>query len=323
MAVHYPDDRFTEILNQGGVTWLREGVGFNIQPKPPQLYTQPIWGDVDRVAAVARGRDQHVLLGIGPNYPPWIARGGGFGVPSDDTRPRKGRRNRDPTAEELEAWRTRSTHWENFVKQVVSVFSLRGVTHFYIGNEPNDSAFYFYGREEYINQLIVAADVISKAGYKVCAPDITSYSNDPFNFLRACLTRLQAVNLKLDVVTIHGYPRGGHLTKELVFELYQIVPILREYGVTAPVWLTETGVDNTRPDALENNGKRVVEICSWIGESGTVNLSDSPLHPRTVPKFLQKVFFFVWSDEPTYGWLDSNLNPRPNLWNAYRSVTGK
>jgi hypothetical protein len=320
MVLHYPDDRLTEILNQGGVTWLRTSVLFEIQPKPGSA---PVWGETDRVAAAAARRGQQLYLGLSPNYPGWITRGMPVTTVDDDwPRPRPRPGDREPSAEEQEAWRTRLTHWENFVRQVVGKFGPLGVTYFNIGNEPNDAGFYHYGAADYINQLVIAARVIHTAGYKVCAPDITSRDNNPFDFLRLCLKRLRDERIALDVVTIHGYPRGGHATSELLSTLYQIVPILREYGISAPVWLTETGVDNTLSDAMQNNGQRVKEICSWIGE-GTVNLPSAPWRTVTVPKFLKKVFFFVWSDDLTYGWLDSNRNPKPHLWDAYRSVTGK
>ncbi len=321
MVLHYPEERLIDILNQGGVTWLRTSVLFEIQPKPgPGART--VWGDIDKVASAAARRGQNLYLGLSPNYPGWISRGMPRQPADDWPRPRPRPIERDPTPEEIAAWQARYTHWDNFVRQVVTTFGPLGVTYFNIGNEPNDAGFYRYGATDYIEQLVRAARIIKGAGYKVCAPDITSRDHNPFDFLRKCLNRLRDERIALDVVTIHGYPRGGHATGELLSTLYQIVPILREYGITAPVWLTETGVDETRPDALEKNGDRVKEICSWIGE-GTVTLPGAPWHQRTVPKFLKKVFFFVWSDDRTYGWLDANRNPKPHLWNAYKQVTGK
>lgn len=320
MVLHYPEEPLIEILNQGGVKWLRTSVLFEVQPKPgPGV--RPVWGEIDKVAAAAARRGQELYLGLSPNYPSWITRGMPRAPVDDDPWPRpRPRPDREPTPEDIAAWEARYTHWENFVGQVVNTFGPLGVNYFNIGNEPNDAGFYHYGTTDYINQLVRAARIIQRAGYKVCAPDITSRDHKPFDFLRKCLNRLRDEHIALDVVTIHGYPRGGHPTGELLSTLYQIVPILRDYRITAPVWLTERGVDNTRPDALQNNGQRVKEICSWIGE-GTVTIGVVPWQRRTIPKFLKKVFFYVWSDDRTYGWLNPDRTPKAHLWEAYKSVT--
>lgn len=293
MCNHYPDERLINLLAAGGVKWIRTGVSFDVQP--PQFMTQPVWAAIDSVAAIAARNGQQLYFGLGPYYPLWMIGG-------------------DPPR--LEAWNNRYVHWENFVRMAVKRFGDLGVRYFNIGNEPNDPYFYPFGWEEFMNQFVIAAKVICGAGYYVCGPDITSAAHRPFDFLRLFLQRLAQESIRLDVATIHGYPSGGDPTSKLIVDLYKIEPVLREFGLNVPVWVTETGTSNTRAEAAQN-GQRVTEICSWIGD-GPIPY---PRHPGEIhnrpPKLFKKVFFFVWSDDPKYGWLDSSLNPRPLLWDAY------
>jgi hypothetical protein len=333
MVLHYPDRRLIDILGQGGVTWLRVETNFEYQTRPGQLPREfPSWSAMNVYVDSAKRNGQYLYCGLKPHYPGWILRGRPrFSDGDPRPRPRPGQ-DRDPTPEEEEAWRMRFVHWGNFVQLVINELAPRGVTHFNIGNEPNDPYFYPYGTEDYLNALATAAQVIHSAGCKIIAPDIaTGSEHHPWDFLRQCLDRLRQKGEYLDAVSIHGYPRHGDELSELLQQLYGVVPVLRDCGVTAPVWLTETGVDNTRSDAVQENGERVMKICQWIGEGTvTVRVSANPkLPPQKVPKFLKKVFFYVWSDDQgdggKYAWLSPppSLEPLPHVWDAYRKFTGK
>jgi hypothetical protein len=337
MVIHYPDNRLIDILGQGGVQWLRTETNFQYQERPGQRpHEYPAWGATNIVLDSAKRNGQSVYFGLQPHYPGWILRGRprleeGEEDPGRDPifpprpRPRPRPGQKEPTPEEQEAWRRRFEHWGNFVRLVIDEVAPRGVTHFNIANEPNDPNFYPYGSEDYVTALVVAAQVIHSAGCKVIAPDIaTGSEHHPWEFLDFCLRRLRANGQYLDAVSIHGYPRGGDNLTGLLNSLYDVVHVLRNNNVTAPVWLTETGVDNRRSDARRENGDRVKEICSWIGE-GTVKIRTHPKRPsQSVPKFLKKVFFYVWSDDQKYGWLSPRpaLEPLSYVWDAYRSVTG-
>ena len=335
MVLHYPDKRLIDILSQGGVKWLRVETNFQYQARPGQRPREfPAWGATNVFVDSASRNGQYIYCGLQPHYPGWILRGRPRSEEEEDPgpgpRPRPRPGQREPTPEEQEAWRRRFEHWGNFVKLVIEELAPRGVTHFNIGNEPNDPNFYPYGPEDYVTALVVAAQVIHAAGCKVVAPDIaTGSQHHPWDFLGFCLKRLRDNGQYLDAVSIHGYPSGGDKLASLLKQLYGVVPVLREYRVTAPVWLTETGVTNTRSDAVQKNGDRVREICSWIGE-GTVTIRTHPKRPpQQVPKFLKKVFFYVWSDDQgdggKYAWLSPppKLEPLPHVWDAYRAIASK
>jgi hypothetical protein len=206
------------------------------------------------------------------------------------------------------------------------------VTYFNIGNEPNDPKFFRFGTEDYTTLLTIAAQVIHDAGYNVCAPDIaTGDDHSPWVFLKACLRKLQDAKQTLDVVSIHGYIGKNDSASEFIDYLEPVTNVLHEYGVKAPIWLTETGVSNSHfPDDPARNAQRVKDICHWVGKGAVAT------RPKGVPriKFIEKIFFFVWSEDVgeagreqewgKYAWLSPApaLEPLPHLWNAYKSVTG-
>lgn len=338
MVLHYPHENLIDILKKGAVAWLRMGVRFDSQPGPGQ---PPAWADAIRqVREANKGPRQEVYFGIDPNYPNWIA--SGAPLPDDDNDdddgpgggPRRVPRPRPPGNNEgSEDWKKRHVHWEDFVRQVIGFFGQRGVRYFNIGNEPNNPFFYRFGRDEYTTLLTIAARVIHGAGYKVCAPDIATDDKwNPWNFLKTCLREVREANQTLDVVSIHGYRGKNESALEFMNNLRPVMGALREYGVNAPVWLTETGVSNFHfPNDPAKNGRRVVEICQTIGEGMLPTFR--PWGARQ-PKFIKKIFFFVWSDDigevgrerewGKYAWLSRapGLEPLPHLWNAYKSVTG-
>jgi Glycosyl hydrolase catalytic core len=312
MVIHYPDENLIDILKRGNVGWLRTGVRFSEQTAPGQI---PVgWGDVMRkVREAARPLAQQVYFGIDPTYPKWIA----DGVPI-----------LHPASAD---WNKRLEHWGNFVRQVITTFAPLGVTHFNIGNEPNDPQFFPYIASEYFNLLLTAAQIIRSAGYKLYAPDIaTGDEHNPWDFLRSCLQFLNAHGQSLDAVTIHGYCSKDGGVPGLMAQLQQVRSVLHDAGVSAPVWLTETGVSNLHfPNDPEKNAARVKELCQWIGDGPAP--STGVLRLLIKDKFLKKVFFFVWSDDlgesGKYAWLrrpspGALLEPIPQLWDAYKSVTG-
>lgn len=330
MVLHYPHENLIDILKKGGVAWLRIGVRFDSKPGPNQ---PPAWEDAIRqVREANKGPRQEVYFGIDPNYPDWIAQGAPPPEGGDDgDRPGGGgprRRPRPPGNNEgSEDWKKRHEHWENFVREVISFFGPRGVRYFNIGNEPNDPSFYRFGTHEYITLLTIAARVIHEARYKVCAPDIATDDKwKPWVFLKMCLKQLREANQTLDVVSIHGYQGKNDSALNFMNDLRPVTGALREYGVNAPVWLTETGVSNFHfPNDPAKNGRRVIELCQMIGEG--MLPSYRPWGARQ-PKFIKKIFFFVWSEHANeagkYAWLSRPpaLEPLPHLWNAYKSVTG-
>lgn len=335
MVLHYPHENLINILKQGGVAWLRNGVRFDSQPGPGQT---PPWSDTIRqVRAAHKAPQQYVYLGIDPGYPNWIASGApgpDDGDGDDDDRPGPGPRTRPRPPGNNEGsvdWQKRYLHWENFLRQVINTFSPLGVRYFNIGNEPNDYKFYRFGAVEYSTLLAIAARVIHEAGHKVCAPDIATGEHNPWGFLKVCLRKLRETGQTLDVVSIHGYWRKTDSLNDFMNELSPVIRTMREYGVNAPVWLTETGVSHfDYPRDPAKNAQRVKELCQWIGE-GPVQTPPRPWTPR---RFLRKIFFYVWSDDigeigreqewGKYAWLSRApaLEPLPHLWNAYKSVTG-
>jgi hypothetical protein len=318
MVVHATTESQIDILKQGRVGWIRTEVYFSEQPGPGQL--PPSWNYlINIVRAIRKPPQQEVYFGINLNYPKWILDG-----------------NHDPLPSSQD-WYKRLEHWGAFVKQVVTTFGPLGVKYFNIGNEPNDVHFFNYGpdpnkrliypgRDEYYDMLFMAAHVIHTAGYKVCAPDIaTGEEHDPWDFLRGCLNRLRSFNQWLDVVTIHGYWGRTESLLNFILHLAPVLTVMREYGVSAPVWLTETGVSNLHfPSDPNRNAQRIKDLCQWIGDGAA---------PAWIPmgalrsKFLKKIFFYVWDDDlpdKKYAWLTPapDLKPMPHLWNAYKSVTG-
>lgn len=325
MVLHYSEPNLINILNRGNVKWLRTETNFKYQQFPGQRPSQyAAWGATNQIVNAAAANGQSLYFGLQPHYPEWILKG----------RPRLPGLPQ-PTPEERDAWNRRFEHWGNFVRLVLAELVPRGVTHYNIGNEPNDPNFYPHGAQDYVRALVVAADVIHAAGCKVIAPDVATLpQHNPWDFLRLCLNGLRGSGQYLDAVSIHGYPSGDDLPR-LLRQLSGVYPVLREYGVTSPVWLTETGVDKNQAITGSRKGAMVKEICSWVGE-GTMLVPDVP--PRRVPQF-RKVFFYIWSEDSVpgskdngkYAWLhwpDFVLNdpkllePIPYLWNAYRSVTG-
>jgi hypothetical protein len=308
MVVHTTTESQLDILKQGRVGWIRTEVYFDEQPGPGQL--PPSWNYlINTVRAIRKAPQQEVYFGINVNYPKWLADGNRDPLPSSDD------------------WYRRLEHWGAFVQQVVRTFGPLGVKYFNIGNEPNDKDFFKYSRDEYFNMLFTAAHAIHTAGYKVCAPDIaTDPKHDPWDFLRGCLNRLRSFNQWLDVVTIHGYCGRNDSVSDFMVSLYPVMAVLREYGVNAPVWLTETGVSNLHfPSDPNRNAQRIKELCRWIGDGASPAWIPKPWFPRT--KFLKKIFFYVWNDdapERKYAWLTPapENKPIPHLWNAYKSVTG-
>lgn len=313
MTIHYPDARLINILKAGRVGWLRTEVYFDQKPGPDQL--PAAWNDVRaKVAAAYAPPVQQVYFGIIPGYPKWIADG----------------RFADPSSPAGRYWERRFDYWHQFVTTVVDTFAPMGVRHFNVGNEANDPKFFPFGREEYLNLLLTAAPIIRKRG-KLCGPDIaTAEEHHPWSFLRSCFQWLQSANQCFDVVTVHGYCSRDGGVRDLILQLYPVMKAMRESGVNAPVWLTETGLSRFHfPTQPERDVARLKELCQWIGDGPAPSVSGSMPQIVVGQKFLKKIFFFVWSEHleegGKYAWLRSApgglLEPVPHLWDAYQSVT--
>jgi|GEM_PF-4724215 len=332
MVIHYPIVELIHILKQGGVGWLRTEVHFDQLQGPGQTPVE--WKDVGIKVGAAYHTPpaQQVYFGIIPNYPKWISDGRPLEPePGSNDSPNppwlaEGRPHL-PARPASDDWNKRYDYWRAFVQNVVQTFGAMGVRYFNIGNEPNDPHFFFYGIEEYLNLLLIGAQVVHAAGYKVCGPDLAVGGPDPWTFLKSCLQWLGSHHEHLDVVTIHGYCTKSGGANELMNQLRPVNGTMRNCGVNAPVWLTETGLSNFHfPNNPAAQSQRVKDLCGWIGPGPS-----SPLHPR----FIQKIFFYVWSDDAgggkdagKYAWLSHQppggpLQPIACLWDAYKSVIEK
>lgn len=299
MVLHYPNEHLIDVLNHGGVKWMRFTVPWSLvaESGPPD------WASYGRtVMTAARKRDMRIYLGLDIREPGWIA-----------AKPHL---------------REQSYQW--FIQSVMDWFGDRAkhndsaVRYIHIGNEPNDPAFYPAGAAEYRTRLARAIRIIRDhdrgRGFKACAPDLAIEGPDPGNFLRACIQTLRENNVMFDVLALHGYIGTTGSASELMFKLGRYSSLMRDLGLSAiPIWLTETGVNMLRDTA--NNPNDITQLCNFV-RNGWARLGFSVK--------LDKVFWFVWSEddnqvagvEGKYSWLTRALVPRPREWAAYSSVTG-
>jgi len=276
---HYDNERLIDTLHMGGVQWLRIGADDN--------------GSRQMDFALRRGMSAY--LGIGPDPSMTLAQ------------------------------------WDTHITTTLNRFRGR-MTHVHIGNEPNDASFFPQPKHPqdgfpYTKFLVQAVQTVHAhyPGVKVCGPELAVGAHPPPGlspidralysriFLRDCISALQQKHDMVDVVSLHGYTGTHRQPDDLLDALTPYGDELRALGVTAPVWLTETGITSTT--TTSGDGGKLRALCAKIGEA----------------HWLKKVFFYVWSEDehpedPTYAqgkykWLDRDLKPLPGLWDAYQQVT--
>lgn len=300
MVLHYPNEHLIDILNHGGVKWMRFTVPWSIVgPSGP-----PDWTFYGRtVMTAARKRDMRIYLGLDVREPAWIAA------------------IADPAARAT----AREQSYERFIRSVMDWFghSMHGesaVRYIHIGNEPNDPNFYPGGTAEYLARLVRGVAIIQSRGFKACAPDLAIEGPVPDTFLRSCIQKLRENNLMFDVLALHGYIATTGTASSLMAKLAPFAGIMRQLGLGAiPIWLTETGVNMIRDTS--NNANDITSLCSYV-RNGWSHLG------RSIK--IDKVFWYVWSEddddfpavEGKYSWLNRSLVPRPREWAAYAAVTG-
>ncbi len=212
--------------------------------------------------------------------------------------------------------------WKGFVTEAINRYHPR-VTHFHIGNEPNDLRFFPPGKEVYVQRLEAAVKAVKEHPrgnqVKVCGPELAIGAPDPFPhihnraFFKRCLEAARNAGRPLDVASLHGYTGTGKEPSTLLNALQPYRDIARAFDPNLPLWLTETGFTST--GTTSGNGAHLKWLAARIG-----NQPD---------QWLRKVFFFVWSEHESpdpaspqgkYKWLDRALNPLPGLWPAYQEV---
>lgn len=300
MVLHYTNEHLIDILNHGGVKWMRFTVPWSlVTPSGP-----PDWAFYGRtVMNAARKRDMRIYLGLDINEPRWIG-----AIP-------------DPNQRAI----AREQSYEKFIRSVMDWFghSMHGesaVRYIHIGNEPNDPGFYPAGQAEYLARLVRGVAILHSRGFKACAPDLAIDGPSPDSFLRACIQKLRENNLMFDVLSLHGYIATTGSASQLMLKLASFRGTMGELGLgTIPIWLTETGV-NMLSDTT-NNPTDITSLCNFVRNGWR-------LLGRSIK--IDKVFLFVWSEddnqtaavEGKYSWLTRALVPRPREWAAYSSCTG-
>ena len=306
MTIHHTNEHMLDVLNRGGVSWLRYGVPWSVMPPGTGL---PNWAAIGgTVMTAVRKRGMFVYLGLDLREPAWLYDGS------------------IPVAQRAAA---REESYTRFVTSVMDYFGGNGVRTIHVGNEPNDPTFYPFGEEAYFDRLVRTIRIIRQndrgRGFKVAAPDLATERQYADAFLRRCLGNLRQNGVMIDVLSLHGYiPTNGNALN-LMLPLAKYTPLMAELGLSAiPIWLTETGVNMTADVA--NNPRDITDLCNFVRNGFHLVLPGGRADIN-----LKKIFWFVWSEddhavagvEGKYSWLTTNLVPRPREWGAYTTAIGE
>lgn len=305
MTIHHTNEHMLDVLNRGGVSWIRYEVPWSIVPRAGI----PNWAAYGgTVMTAVRKRGMFVYLGLALREPEWLYDGS---VPV----------NQRPAA--------REESYTRFITSVMDYFGGNGVRTIHVGNEPNDPAFYGFGEEAYFDRLVRTIRIIRQhdggRGFKVAAPDLATGRQYADAFLRRCIGNLRQNGVMIDVLSLHGYVPTNGSALDLMRQLARYTPLMAELGLPAiPIWLTETGVNMTAD--VTNNPKDITDLCNFVR-----NGFHRVLLGMREDIDLKKVFWFVWSEddnavagvEGKYSWLTTNLVPRPREWGAYTTAIGE
>ena len=308
MTIHYPNEHLIDLLNRGGVSWIRFGVPWSFVP-PTGTPNWAAYGGT--VMNAVRKRGMFVYLGLDvAKEPLWLY--------DEKT---------IPIAQRAAA---REESYTRFVTTALNYFGANGVRTIHIGNEPNDAAFYPFGEAAYFDRLVRAIRIIRQndggRGFKVAAPDLATGQPSADAFLQRCINNMRQNNVMIDVLSLHGYVPTTGSAIDLMLPLAQYTPLMAQLNLASiPIWLTETGVNMTADVA--NNPKDITDVCNYV-RNGFRYLQAG----RLSEIYLKKVFWFVWSEqdddktpgvEGKYSWLTTDLVPRPREWAAYTAAIGE
>lgn len=252
MNVHDGRSAFLQATEQLGATWVRMDANWFVLEPAPDDYR---WSQLDAAVDEARGRGLQVYLTLAYT-PAWVPRSG-------DT---DGRAENDVPQS--------SAEWEDFVRDAVTHFRARGVTHFGLWNEANLQSFFEGSVDEYASRIVVPGAAAVRAvcnDCKVLGPDL-AHVGAVDDYLEAILQRTRGA---WDIITHHSYngfsetgwfiwDGDGFLNaieqQRFPFTRRGLRQVLDAEGWTGEVWITETGYRATPPGDGSEEGLQAIYV---------------------------------------------------------------
>lgn len=284
--VHLAKNEVLAKVKAAGIAWIRIDINWSLIENSKDRYN---FSEVDRVAdyAAANGLSIYATIAYTPG---WANGNAGINYPPDDI-----------------------NEWKNFVGIIVDRYKSR-IKYWGIWNEPNLKEFFAYGKDIFVQQILLpAAQTIRAADPAafIVGPELSHKTEAGMEWYFWLKYILDNAGNYFDVISHHIYEDLGVYS---LFELLEkgdtLIPavkqLIEESGQgDKPFWITETGW-NTSKFSETMQSLRYLDM----------------LHTRARKDYPQKVFFYEIIDDPDsnkgpFGILRSNGNAKP-AYDAYR-----
>lgn len=297
-----PGDDYSTPFNsaQGlGIGWTREELGWDrLEPRPGQWN----WGWADTAIKAAQSRNLQILILLNHN----VDRSSGGDAKASSNMPDLGQ-------------------WGNYVNQVVSRYSARGVHYFQVWNEPQDPV-YFNPPDpnNYARLLATSYDIIKRADpqAKVLTAGFVPVDNG-IDWMNQLLNA--GGRDKFDILAVHPYvndptPRvpGGSMAPERAYWSTTDLNQAQNFAVRAgnkPIWATEFGWNLTNTGPGRFNAVSAGQQANYLIRSYAMGLGSG----------IQKFFVYQFHDDninpsDRYGLVGTDWRSQKPGYSAYRNM---
>jgi hypothetical protein len=283
--VHTAKNEVLAKVKAAGIAWIRVDVSWPLIEASKGNY---IFTELDRVAAYAEANGLSVYATIAFT-PGWANGNVGFNYPAANV-----------------------TDWKNFVGVVVNRYKTK-IKYWGIWNEPNLRDFFAYGKDIFVQQVLIPAvqtiRAVDPAAF-IVGPELSHKTESGTEWYFWLKYILDNAGGYFDIISHHIYEDlGVYVMYELLEQGDQLIPavkqIVEESGQGGkPFWITETGW---------HTGK--------FSETMQSLRYQDMLLTRARKDYPQKVFFYEIIDDPNspmpFGILRSNGEAKP-AYNTYR-----
>jgi hypothetical protein len=284
--VHLAKNETLAKVKAAGIAWIRIDISWKQIESSRGKFN---FSEVDRVADYAAANGLSIYASIS-DTPGWANGNVGANYPPADI-----------------------NDWKNFVNVVINRYKSR-IKYWGIWNEPNLREFFAYGKDIFVQQILLpAAQTIRAADPSafIVGPDLSHKTEAGMEWYFWLKYILDNAGNYLDIISHHIYEDlGVYYMYELLEKSDKLIPavkqIIEESGQGGkPFWITETGW---------NTGKfsELMQSLRYLDMLQTRARKDYP----------QKVFFYEIIDDPNsskgpFGILRSNGDAKP-AYDAYR-----
>jgi hypothetical protein len=284
--VHLAKNEILGKVKAAGIAWIRIDISWKQIESSRGKYN---FNEVDRVADYAAANGLSIYASIG-DTPGWANGNAGANYPPADI-----------------------NDWKNFVGNVVTRYKSR-IKYWGIWNEPNMKEFFAYGKDIFVQQILLpAAQAIRAADPAafIVGPELSHKTEAGTEWYFWLKYILDNAGNYLDIISHHIYEDlGVYYMYELLEKSDKLIPavkqIIEESGQGGkPFWITETGW-NTSKFSETMQSLRYLDM----------------LQTRARKDYPQKVFFYEIIDDPNsskgpFGILRSNGDAKP-AYDVYR-----